>query len=220
MYDLSEEISRSKRTKSTTSRSSSTASSSAPTSVAPPDGFAARRPRRSRAVSLSQISWPDDRDIALLAELRLRGLRHLHRRADAAHVLVQQPVRRVPDVHGPRHAAQGSTPSSSSRTRAFPCSTARSAPSGWNNVRGDGISRMYFEALAKKYHFSLRDACGRALQRGHGRHSLRHEGREAGAPVRPAATARAVLYQAFEGIIPNLERRYKRDAERRRARRS
>ena len=29
--------------------------------------------------------------------------------------------------------------------------------SGWNNVRGDGISRMYFEALSKKYHFSLRD---------------------------------------------------------------
>ena len=43
----------------------------------------------------------------LLAELRVRGLRHLHRRADAAHVLVQQPVRRVPDVHRPRHAAQG-----------------------------------------------------------------------------------------------------------------
>ena len=27
--------------------------------------------------------------------------------------------------------------------------------SGWNNIRGDGISRMYFDALAKKYHFSL-----------------------------------------------------------------
>ena len=24
-------------------------------------------------------------------------------------------------------------------------------------MRGDGISRMYFEALSKKYHFSLRD---------------------------------------------------------------
>ena len=29
--------------------------------------------------------------------------------------------------------------------------------SGWNNVRGDGISRMYFDALSKKYHFSLRE---------------------------------------------------------------
>ena len=25
---------------------------------------------------------------------------------------------------------------------------------GWANIRGDGISRMYFEALAKQYHFS------------------------------------------------------------------
>ncbi len=28
--------------------------------------------------------------------------------------------------------------------------------SGWNSIRSDGISRMYFEALAKKYHFDLR----------------------------------------------------------------
>ena len=27
--------------------------------------------------------------------------------------------------------------------------------SGWGNIRADGISRMYFDALAKKYHFSL-----------------------------------------------------------------
>ena len=27
--------------------------------------------------------------------------------------------------------------------------------SGWNNIRGDGISRMYFDALAKKYDFDL-----------------------------------------------------------------
>ena len=29
--------------------------------------------------------------------------------------------------------------------------------SGWGNVRGDSICRMYYEALAKKYHFSLSD---------------------------------------------------------------
>ena len=28
-------------------------------------------------------------------------------------------------------------------------------PRGWNNIRGDGISRMYFDALSKKYKFSL-----------------------------------------------------------------
>ena len=29
--------------------------------------------------------------------------------------------------------------------------------SGWNNIKSDGISRMYFEALAAKYHFNLTD---------------------------------------------------------------
>ena len=27
--------------------------------------------------------------------------------------------------------------------------------SGWNNIKGDGISRMYFDALAKQYKFKL-----------------------------------------------------------------
>ena len=31
--------------------------------------------------------------------------------------------------------------------------------SGWGNIRSDGISRMYFDALAKKYHFSLSSPC-------------------------------------------------------------
>ena len=26
--------------------------------------------------------------------------------------------------------------------------------SGWGNVKGDSISRMYFEALSRRYHFS------------------------------------------------------------------
>ena len=30
------------------------------------------------------------------------------------------------------------------------------AVSGWQNVKGDSIARMYFEALAKEYHFDLR----------------------------------------------------------------
>ena len=34
-------------------------------------------------------------------------------------------------------------------------------------------------------------------------------GRKAGASSMTSRAARAVLYQAFEGIIPNLERRYK-----------
>ena len=41
----------------------------------------------------------------LLPELRLRGLRHLHRGADAPDVLLQQPLRRLPHLHGPGHAS-------------------------------------------------------------------------------------------------------------------
>ncbi len=29
--------------------------------------------------------------------------------------------------------------------------------SGWGNVKGDSISRMYFEALSRRYHFKLTD---------------------------------------------------------------
>lgn len=80
--------------------------------------------------------------------------------------------------------------------------------SGWSNVRGDGISRMYFEALSKKYHFSLRDPFetlspevvdvilygtkGEKLE-------LTYD----------QPRGKGVLYQAFEGVVPNLERRYR-----------
>ena len=80
--------------------------------------------------------------------------------------------------------------------------------SGWNNIRGDTISRMYFEALAKRYHFKLTDPLkdlpkeamdailygtrGEALQ-------LRYERNE----------GYGVIRREFEGIINNLERRYK-----------
>ncbi|NCC67761.1 MAG: excinuclease ABC subunit UvrA, partial [Clostridia bacterium] len=33
--------------------------------------------------------------------------------------------------------------------------------SGWGNIRSDGISRMYFEALSKKYGFSLNEPIGK-----------------------------------------------------------
>ena len=80
--------------------------------------------------------------------------------------------------------------------------------SGWNNIRGDTISRMYFEALSKRYHFKLTDPLrdlpkeamdailygtkGEPLQ-------LRYERNE----------GYGVIKREFEGIINNLERRYK-----------
>ena len=60
---------------------------------------------RDRAFGRPADRGRDRRRAALvLAELRVRRLRHLDRRADAAHVFVQQPLRRVSGVHGPRHA--------------------------------------------------------------------------------------------------------------------
>ena len=80
--------------------------------------------------------------------------------------------------------------------------------SGWGNVKGDSISKMYFDALAKRYHFKLTDPIadipkealdailygtkGEPLQ-------LRYEKNE----------GFGIIKREFEGIIPNLERRYR-----------
>ena len=80
--------------------------------------------------------------------------------------------------------------------------------SGWSNIRGDGISRMYFEALAKKYHFSRREpaetlppAVMDIILYGTKGEKLELEYDQ--------PRGKGVLYQAFEGVIPNLERRYR-----------
>ena len=80
--------------------------------------------------------------------------------------------------------------------------------SGWNNVKGDSISRMYFEALAKQYKFKLttpvKDLPPEVLDiilhgtKGE-KLKLTYE-RENG---------QGTLMQAFEGVVNNLERRYR-----------
>ena len=80
--------------------------------------------------------------------------------------------------------------------------------SGWSNARGDSICRMYYEALAKKYHFDLhdpiknlsRDAIQVLLYGTNGEPlELRYE----------RGNGYGTLRQPFEGIVNNLERRYK-----------
>jgi len=80
--------------------------------------------------------------------------------------------------------------------------------SGWNNVRGDGISRMYFDALSKKYKFSLRDPVEKlspevmdVILYGTKGEKLELEFDQ--------PRGKGTLYQPFEGIVNNLERRYK-----------
>ena len=80
--------------------------------------------------------------------------------------------------------------------------------SGWNNIRGDGISRMYFDALSKKYKFSLTepwnslsDEAKNIILYGTKGETLElHYNQPRG---------KGVLKQAFEGICNNIERRYK-----------
>ena len=79
---------------------------------------------------------------------------------------------------------------------------------GWNNIRGDGISRMYFDALAKQYHFSLStpvaelpESVLQVILYGTGGEKLKlHYDQERGS---------GTLMQAFEGVACNLERRFR-----------
>ena len=79
--------------------------------------------------------------------------------------------------------------------------------SGWNNIRGDGISRMYFDALAKKYHFSL-STPWKELPEEVRDIILYGTGDEKLELKYDQPRGKGVLYQTFEGICNNLERRY------------
>ena len=80
--------------------------------------------------------------------------------------------------------------------------------SGWNNIKSDGISRMYFDALAAKYHFKLTDPVEKLspevldiiLYGTKGEKLTLHYDQPRG---------KGTLYQPFEGIVNNLERRYR-----------
>ena len=80
--------------------------------------------------------------------------------------------------------------------------------SGWNNIKSDGISRMYFDALAKKYKFKLETPVEKLpksildiiLYGTKGEELTLHYDQPRG---------KGVLHQAFEGICNNLERRYR-----------
>ena len=89
--------------------------------------------------------------------------------------------------------------------------------SGWNNIRSDGISRMYFDALAQKYRFKLTTPWSDLpsgvkdiiLYGTKGEKLELHYDQPRG---------KGVLHQAFEGICTNIERRYREtqsDASRR-----
>ena len=79
---------------------------------------------------------------------------------------------------------------------------------GWQSVRTDSVFRMYFEALAQKYHFSLTTPF----------EQLSKEAKEVilygtkGEKLRMTynrGTGMGILEQPFEGIMNNISRRYR-----------
>ena len=80
--------------------------------------------------------------------------------------------------------------------------------SGWNNIRGDGISRMYFDALSKTYKFSLTEPWDRLSDEAKNIILYGTKGETLELHY-DQPRGKGVLKQAFEGICNNIERRYK-----------
>ena len=79
--------------------------------------------------------------------------------------------------------------------------------SGYNNVKDDSIARMYFEALGKKYHFSLTEPI-RELPKTALNAILYGTGKENLTIYYERANGRGVLERPFEGVLNNISRRY------------
>ncbi len=80
--------------------------------------------------------------------------------------------------------------------------------SGWGNIKNDGISRMYFDALAKKYKFKLTTPI-KDLPEGVLDIILYGSKGEVLNMSYDQERGKGTLKRPFEGIVPNLERRYK-----------
>ena len=79
--------------------------------------------------------------------------------------------------------------------------------SGFNNVRDDSISRMYFDALAKKYHFSLTEPFS-SLPQAAKDAILYGTGTEKLTIYYERANGRGTLERPFEGVLNNISRRF------------
>ena len=79
--------------------------------------------------------------------------------------------------------------------------------SGWGNIKSDGISRMYFDALSKRYHFSLSTPVNKLSKTARDVILYGTKGENLTLSYNQAR-GKGTLYQPFEGIVPNLERRY------------
>ncbi len=80
--------------------------------------------------------------------------------------------------------------------------------SGWNHIKSDGISRMYFDALAKKYKFKLSDPVEKLSAEVMDIILYGTKGEKLTLNY-DQPRGKGTLYQPFEGIVNNLERRYR-----------
>ncbi|MBR7009843.1 MAG: excinuclease ABC subunit UvrA [Oscillospiraceae bacterium] len=80
--------------------------------------------------------------------------------------------------------------------------------SGWGNVKNDSIAKMYFDALAERYRFKLTDPVEKIPEAGLDAILYGTKGEKLKLYYE-RANGRGTLEQAFEGIVPSLERRYR-----------
>ena len=78
---------------------------------------------------------------------------------------------------------------------------------GWNSIRSDGISRMYFDALSKRYNFSLRTPYAQLSNEVKDIILYGTKGEKLTLEY-DQPRGKGTLHQSFEGIANNLERRY------------
>ncbi len=78
--------------------------------------------------------------------------------------------------------------------------------SGWNNMEHGGIAHMYFTALGKKYGFDFNTPFADIDP--DGQHAILYGTDGEKLPLKVARVSGGVMHQSFEGILPNLERRY------------
>ena len=171
----------------------------------------ASRPRSNSPTALrwsnSPIAGPRARGEAaahpVLVEIRLSGLGLHHRRDRAAAVLVQQSVRRLPDLRGLGLGTHGRPFARRPRSEADP---AQGAIAPWAKSSSPYYLQT-LEALARHYKFrldkpwsDLPEEARRAILYGSGEEEIRFaydDGLRAYEVKKP-----------FEGVVANLERRY------------
>ena len=178
---------------------------------------ARRRPRRRRIRRQAARRQPDRRGFgqqvrernprthSFLGEIRLPGLGLHHPRDRAAAVLLQQPVRRLPGLRRARQPARHRPQPGRARREPARCATA---PSARGRNRPRPITRRRWRRSARSTASSSATASASFPTR-----------RRTPSCTAPATTEITFSYddglrsykttKTFEGVIPNLERRWK-----------